>query len=355
MRRRGLTVLIGAILVSVMTWQALSMRVAYVGLGPGPTYDALAEYTFKDDDGKKKTVELISADEKYSSKSKGQLRLVTVRIHDDIELARALYYWLSDDYAVVPRELQFPEDKSDEEIAAEQEEMWENSQAAAETAALRELGEEVEVTVTKVDSDSPSKGDLKRDDVITAVDGEEVTSQERLAELLAAAAAKAPGEAVKLTVDRDGKDKKVKVTPEENSQGVAILPGVDVEPKQKDPYGLKVTAEGLNVGGPSAGLIFALAMVDRVSKEDLTGGADIIGTGEIDEDGNVGAIGGIAQKVVAASQQGAKVFLTPADNCAAAKANVPDGLKLIKVSTLDGALKELETLREGGEPTTCLT
>lgn len=355
MRRRGLTVLIGAILVSVMTWQALSMRVAYVGLGPGPTYDALAEYTYKDDNGKKKTVELISADPEYSSKSDGQLRLVTVRIHEDVELARALYYWFSGDYAVVPRELQFPEDKSDEEIAAEQEEMWENSQAAAETAALRVLGEEVKVTVSSVDADSPAKDELEKDDVITAVDGEKVTSQERLAELLAGVAAAESGKPAKLTVDRDGKDATAKVTPEKNSQGVAILPGVDVEPKQEDPYGLKVTAEGLNVGGPSAGLIFALAMVDRVSEEDLTGGADIVGTGEIDEDGNVGAIGGIAQKVVAARDQGAKLFLTPADNCATAKANVPDGLKLIRVETLEGALKELETLREGGEPTTCLT
>lgn len=351
MRRRGLTVLIGAILVSLMTWQALSMKVAYVGLGPGPTYDALAEYTFTDDDGKKKTVELISADEEFSTKSKGQLRLVTVRIHEDVELARALYYWISGDYAVVPRELQFPDDKTDEEIAAEQEKMWENSQAAAETAALRVLGEEVRVTVTEADSDS----ELEADDVITTVAGEKVTSQERLAELLTVAATDSGDKPVKLTVDRDGKDKSVKVTPKKNSQGVAILPGVDVEPKQKDPYGLKVTAEGLNVGGPSAGLIFALAMVDRVSKEDLTGGADIVGTGEIDEDGNVGAIGGIAQKVVAAHEQGASAFLTPADNCEAAKANAPKGLKLIKVDTLEGALTELETLREGGEPTTCLT
>ncbi|MGH8880335.1 MAG: PDZ domain-containing protein, partial [Stackebrandtia sp.] len=104
---------------------------------------------------------LISSDAEYSSESKGQLRLVTVRIHDNIELARALYYWLSGDYAVIPRELQYPEDKSDEEIAAEQEEMWENSQAAAETAALRELGEEVKVTVSSVADDSPAKDKLK--------------------------------------------------------------------------------------------------------------------------------------------------------------------------------------------------
>ncbi|MGH8880336.1 MAG: S16 family serine protease, partial [Stackebrandtia sp.] len=196
---------------------------------------------------------------------------------------------------------------------------------------------------------------LKAGDVITAVDGETVTSQERLAELVDKAARDKPGKSIELDVDRGKKDKAVKVTPEKNKQGTAILPGVDVEPKQKDPYGLKVTAEGLNVGGPSAGLIFALAMVDRVSEEDITGGADIVGTGEIDEDGNVGAIGGIAQKVVAAHEQGAKLFLTPADNCETAKANAPDGLKLIKVDTLESALTELATLRAGKEPTTCLT
>jgi len=353
MKRRGVTVLLGAVLVSLLTWQALSMRVAYVALGPGPTVDALGVYEYTDDTGQVQSISLITADDEVSSESDGQLRLVTVRIHDDIDLLRALYYWISDDYAVVPREFQYPDDKTKDQIAAEQAQMWENSQSAAETAALRALGEEVSVTVTSVAEDSPSDEALVEGDVITEVAGEPVTSQEKLASLLTEAMLADPGEPVALGLDRDDKTVTSEVVPEQHDDGTAVLPGVQVEPVQDDPYGLTVTTEGLNIGGPSAGLIFALAMVDRATPEDLTGGLVIAGTGEIDEDGNVGAIGGVAQKVVGAKADGATVFLTPAANCESAKANVPDGLTLVKVNTLDDALTSLEALREGRAPATC--
>lgn len=353
MMRRGVTVLLGAILVSLLTWQALSMRVAYVALGPGPTVDALGEYEYTDENEQVQSASLITADEAASSESEGQLRLVTVRIHDDVDLLRALYYWISDDYAVVPREFQYPDDKTKDEIAAEQAEMWENSQSAAETAALRALGEEVSVTVTEVADDSPSEGELVPGDVITEVAGEEVTSQEKLAVLLTEALEAEPGGPVELSLEREGAAVSAEVVPEEHEDGTAVLPGVMVEPVQDDPYDLTVTTEGLNIGGPSAGLIFALAMVDRVTPEDLTGGIVIAGTGEIDEDGNVGPIGGVAQKVVGAKSDGATVFLTPAANCATAKANAPDGLTLVKVDTLDDALDSLAALRAGRAPTTC--
>ncbi|HZE39106.1 MAG TPA: S16 family serine protease [Stackebrandtia sp.] len=350
MKRRGWTVLIGAILVSLLTWQALSMNVAYVGLGPGPTYDALAKYKVG-----KKNVELISADDKYSTKSKGELRLVTVRIYDHVELVRAIYFWLSKDYAVIPRDLQFPPDKTDEQIAEEQQKMWQNSQQAAETAALQELGHPVHVTVKTVDKGSAASKVLKPGDVIASVNGGKVTSQQKFVSLLENAQDKAAGKPAKLGIVRDKKNKTVKLAPAKTRKGNVYLPGVKVKPVQDDPYGLKVTAEGLNVGGPSAGTIFALAMIDRVSKEDLTGGRDIVGTGEIDEDGHVLPIGGVEQKVVAASEQGASIFLTPAENCAAAKKNAPHGLRLLKIHTLHGAVQTLKTLSSGGNPPTCLT
>ena len=353
MMRRGLTVLLGAVLVSLLTWQALSMRVAYVALGPGPTVDALGVYEYTDDDDQVHTASLITADAAVSSESEGQLRLVTVRIHDKIDLVRALYYWISDDYAVVPREFQYPDDKTKDEIAAEQAEMWETSQSAAETAALRVMGHEVSVTVTEVAADSPSSGELAEGDVIGEVAGEPVTSQEKLATLLTESLNAAPGEPVAVSVERDGETVAAEVVPELHEDGTAVLPGVNVEPVQEDPYGLEITTEGLNIGGPSAGLIFALAMIDRVTSEDLTGGIVIAGTGEIDEDGNVGAIGGVAQKVVGAKQDGATVFLTPAANCATAKANAPEGLTLVKVNTLDDALGALAALRAGEAPVTC--
>ena len=347
MKRRGWTVLVGAVLVALMTWQALAMRVAYVGLGPGPTVDALGSVSDGSDE-----IELITTNV-TPAESQGQLRLVTVRIHDKLELGQALYYWLSDDYAVIPRQLQYPDDKSQEEIAAEQTQMWVNSQSAAETAALRALGHPVTVTITEVAADSPNKDELRPGDVVTAVAGEEVTSQERMAELLDAANAAAPGDPIEMEVIRDDEDTAVTVTAKSNADDVVVLPGVTVKPEQDDPYDIQVHAEDLGIGGPSAGLIFALSMIDKAGGEDLTGGLVIAGTGEIDEDGNVGPIGGVAQKVVAARSDGATVFLTPADNCSAALGNVPDGLMLVKVNTLDDALGALRTLRDGGQPPTC--
>ena len=338
---------VGAVLVLALTWQALSMRVAYVALGPGPTVDALGEFTYQDD-----TYDVISANPDVSSVSEGQLRLVTVRIYDGINLGQALYYWLSGDYAVIPREFQYPDDKSDEEIAAEQKKMWVTSQSAAETAALRELGHAVSVTVTEVEDASPN-GDLSDGDVITEVEGEDVTSGQRLLELIAEADAAEPGEPVVATVDRDGETEDVKLTLERAADGSVTIPGVEIEPVQEDPYDLTVTTEGLGIGGPSAGLVFALAMIDRVDPTDLTGGLIIAGTGEIDEEGNVGPIGGVAQKVVGARADGATVFLTPSANCPTAAANAPEGLLLVTVDTLDDALTALETLRDGGQPPTC--
>lgn len=350
MKRRGWTLLVGAILVSLLTWQALSMRVAYVVLSPGETYDALGEYEYIDEDDQTQELELVTVDPEHATESEGELRLTTVSITREVELGRALYYWFTDAVAVVPRQLHFPDGKSDEEIEAEQSEMWSSSQDAAKTVALRELGHPVEVTVVDVESDSANADELEEGDVLVAVDGDEVTSQQQLAGAVGEAGS---GGDVALEVLRDGETVDADVAVGESDGGVAVLDGVEVEPVQEDPYGLTITDEGLNIGGPSAGVIFALAMLDRVQEDDLTGGEVVAGTGTLDEEGNVGAIGGVAQKVVGAHDDGATVFMAPEGNCAAAAANAPDGLTVVKVSSLDDALAALETLREGGQPQTC--
>jgi PDZ domain-containing protein len=99
--------------------------------------------------------------------------------------------------------------------------------------------------------------------------------------------------------------------------------------------------------------MFTLGILDTLEADDLTGGIVIAGTGTIDDAGNVGPIGGIPQKLVAAKAAGAKVFLTPASNCAEAMDNPQPGLPLIKVSNVDDALSALEALRAGRTPTLC--
>jgi len=108
-----------------------------------------------------------------------------------------------------------------------------------------------------------------------------------------------------------------------------------------------------NVGGPSAGLMFSLAVVDKLTTGDLNGGKFIAGTGTITGDGKVGSIGGITHKMLAAQEAGATAFLVPADNCAEAKTAHDDAMKLIKVDTLSTAVDALKTYSAGGEPPHC--
>jgi PDZ domain-containing protein len=102
-----------------------------------------------------------------------------------------------------------------------------------------------------------------------------------------------------------------------------------------------------DVGGPSAGLMFSLGIYDKLTPGSLTGGTFVAGTGTITADGEVGPIGGIQQKMIAARQAGAKVFLTPKDNCAEAVSNAPKGLRLVEADTMHGAITSLDALRTG--------
>jgi Lon-like protease len=109
----------------------------------------------------------------------------------------------------------------------------------------------------------------------------------------------------------------------------------------------KITISLSDIGGPSAGLMFALAVVDKLTPGDINGGMTVAGTGEIDDQGNVGPIGGIPFKLMAARDAGATVFLTPAENCSEAQTHVPAGLRLVKVTSLGSAIKELADLKAG--------
>ncbi|MFC3490894.1 YlbL family protein [Glycomyces rhizosphaerae] len=323
MRRRGITVLLGAVLVALLTWQALSMDVAYVVFSPGPTEDVLGA---EEVDGVEH--QIISADTEYPSE--GQLRLTTVRVKQSVTLVQALRYWLSNEYAIVPRDLVYPPGESEEDIAEEQEADWAESQSNAEQAALGYLGEPATIEVV---ADS---GGLVAGDVVTAVDGTAVTSLQDLADY-------ADSETT-VTVTRGGTATEV--------PGV-VLGQADLKSTHEDPYGIEIDTEALDIGGPSAGLIFALGIVDRVTEGDLTDGKVVAGTGEIDPEGNVGGIGGIQQKITGSAEAGADVFLAPAANCSDAVTVAPGDMTIVKVETLEDAVSALESLAAGGEVTTC--
>ncbi|OAH15130.1 S16 family serine protease [Streptomyces jeddahensis] len=125
----------------------------------------------------------------------------------------------------------------------------------------------------------------------------------------------------------------------------------------EDPDDVKVKLELADVGGPSAGLLFSLGIIDKLDGDgaggDLTGGRTIAGTGTIDAEGTVGAVGGVALKTQAAKRDGATVFLVPQAECADAKAELPEGMRLIPVTTLKATVESLRALEKGGSVPSC--
>ncbi|WP_328343202.1 YlbL family protein [Micromonospora sp. NBC_00421] len=337
MRRRGVTVLLGALLTTLLSIGVLGAPIPYVVLGPGPTVNTLGTSAGK---------EVIQVSGRETSTSAGQLRMTTVGVQPTVKLRAAIAGWLSKDEAVVPRELVYPPGESQEEVEKRNAEDFQNSQSSAETAALVKLGYPVEVVAKEVAADGSAAGVLKAGDVIVTVDGAKVTSATRLVELVRG---KPAGTRLTIGYVRDGTAGSATVT----SREADGRPRIGVVPDQRQPHPFSLKIDLNDIGGPSAGLMFALGIIDKLKPEDLTGGKVIAGTGTIDDEGRVGPIGGIAQKLVGAKKAGAKVFLVPADNCAEAVRNPQPGLPMLRVGSLDDALTALDTLRAGGEPTRC--
>ncbi|MBO0867754.1 MAG: PDZ domain-containing protein [Micromonosporaceae bacterium] len=338
MRRRGATLLTGTVLLIVLIALAWQVRVPYVELGPGPTWDTLGKDSGKD---------VIQISGTPTSKSAGQLRMVTVGVTPDISLWEAIRGWLSGDDAVVPREVIYPPDQTQQQVDQANQQDFKNSQSSAETAALRELGYPVQVVVSKVVAGLPAVGHLQAGDVVTSVDGKPVTSSQNLVDQVRA---QKPGAILTIGYTRGGVPGTTSITSDKADDGTARI-GIQLDQRQPHPFKITITLN--DVGGPSAGLMFSLGIIDKVKPEDLTGGEHIAGTGTIDDDGHVGPIGGIAQKLRAAKRDSATIFLVPSDNCPEAVANAVPGLEMVKVGTLDEALSALQTLRSGGTPTLC--
>jgi PDZ domain-containing protein len=242
--------------------------------------------------------------------------------------------------------LVYPPNQTEQQVDQQNAQEFKDSQSSAETAALVALGYPVQVTVSNVTAGTPADGILKVGDVVTSVDGTKVTTATKLTELIRAKPAGTPRT---FGYTRAGVAATVTITPRAEDGTPRI--GVKVEHKQPHPFQLKIDLD--RIGGPSAGLMFTLGIIDKIKPDDLTGGVVIAGTGTIDDDGNVGPIGGIPQKLVAAKRDGAKVFLTPATNCAEAMTNAVPGLPLARVATVDDALSALRAVREHRQPALC--
>jgi PDZ domain-containing protein len=321
------------------------VTVPFVSLGPGPTFDTLGQV-----DGK----QVVAIEGTRTHPTTGHLNMTTVSQRDDLSLGEALTLWLSDQEQLVPRDLVYPPGKSREDVDKANNADFKQSEDSAEYAALGYLKYPLAVTVATVSDPGPSAGKLKAGDAIDAVNGKPVADIEQFTGLLKATK---PGDVVTIAYRR--KNKSDAAAPTGTAQitlgankdrdygfmGVAVLDA---------PWAPFVVDFNLaNVGGPSAGLMFSLAVVDKLTTGDLAGSNFVAGTGTISVDGKVGQIGGITHKMVAARAAGATVFLVPAKNCYEAASDSPSGMRLVKVETLGQAVDALHAITSGGQPPGC--
>lgn len=326
-------ILVFGVLLSVVT-------VPFVSLGPGPTFNTLGEVEGK------QVVDIEGTD---VHKTSGHLNMTTVSQRDGLTLGQAMALWVSGREQLVPRDLVYPPDKSKDEIDQANTSDFKHSEDNAEYAALSFLKYPMAVTVENVTDPGPSAGQLKAGDAIDGVNGKPVAKLDEFQALLKATK---PGDTIVLDYRRKNAPAgTATITLGHNPDRDYGFLGVGVLDAPWAPFDISFNLA--NIGGPSAGLMFSLAVVDKLTTGDLNDGKFIAGTGTISGDDKVGSIGGITHKMLAAHEAGATVFLVPAENCAEARSTPQDGMELVKVDTLTGAVDALHTLSAGGEPPRC--
>lgn len=340
MNRRISTLIVALVPILIFGMLLTMVTVPYVALGPGPTFDTLGEVEGK------QVVEIDGIDLHPTS---GHLNMTTVSQRDGLTLGQALVFWASGRDQLVPRELVYPPDKSKEEIDEANTKDFRQSEDSAEYAALHYLKYPMAVTVESVDPEGPSNDKLQPGDAIDAVNNTPVANLDEFQEILKTTK---PGDT--LVVDYRRKNAPagtVDITLGKHPEREQGLLGVGVLDAPWAPFTIDFNLA--NVGGPSAGLMFSLAVVDKLTTGDVNGSKFVAGTGTITGDGKVGSIGGITHKIAAAGEAGASVFLVPADNCDEAKSAGVGGVALLKVETLEQTINSLRTLSAGGEPPRC--
>ncbi|WP_286690352.1 MULTISPECIES: PDZ domain-containing protein [unclassified Aeromicrobium] len=336
--RRYVTLLVAGVSVVALTCVAFLLPAPYVTMRPGPAFDTFGEiggrqmFTFG------KGVKTYPVD--------GALDFTTVsvtRADTHVSLGSVVEAFLTSDVAVVPRDIVYPDDESAAASKAEGQAQLTSSKDSSLVVALRAAGYRVgeRASVAAVAQDGAAAGKLQPKDEITAVDGRRTSSA---ASVVEAVGRVKPGATVTLDVVRGGTQRTVDVTTRPDPRDASV-PRVGVSLGTVYDFPIDVENNvGDEVGGPSAGTMFALAIYDRLTPGSLTGGRTVAGTGTMSPDGTVGPIGGVRQKIAGAAAAGAKVFLVPDANCAEAAQGSDHGMTLVRVATFDEAVKELTAL-----------
>jgi len=326
---RAAAVWIVATFVGIVVAALMALvQVPYAVLSPGPVTNTLGSGP----EGKP----LVTVAGKVTYPTTGALDFTTVEVLGGPNNPVNAWDWvrgqLDGAREVVPAEEVFPKGVSSTQVDVENAAEMADSQQEAIAVALRALGQKVPqvVSVGALPKGSQSAGILRPGDVLVSIDGKPVTTPDGVR---TAVRAHKPGENVAIKVRRDGGVMALTVKAG-GAQGRTVI-GVLLRTGFSFP--IKVSINAGNVGGPSAGMMFSLAVYDKLTPGALTGGANIAGTGTIDSAGSVGPIGGIAQKLMGAKRGGATWFLAPAANCNEVVGHIPDGLQVVKVATFSQA------------------
>lgn len=336
MTRRSLaSIMVFGLLVVLLAVAAL-LPVPYVTMNPGPTVNVLG-------DSRNKPIIEVKGHQTYPTS--GDLRLTTVSVTNPthrIGLGEAMGAWFDGARAVYPRDVIYPPDRTAQDVERESAVEMVSSQDTAIAAALSELGYDppLQIEVLDVTAGSPADGKLQTRDRILQVNGQRISDVNQVTRAVQRSGV---GRPARFVVRRGSATKTVAVTTKASPQDPKkAVVGIQIGTGYDFPFDVSVRL-GDNIGGPSAGLIFSLGVYDTLTPGSLTGGTDIAGTGTITAKGRVGPIGGIQQKIVAAADAGAKIFLVPPQNCdSALNADVTkDEIKLVKAPTMHSAVKSL--------------
>ena len=355
---------VSAVATCALLAGAFVLPSSYVKEGPGPLFDVLGTYQDK---------EVIEVSGAPSYKTFGKMNMTTVSVsggpYTELSGAEAFYGWLAFDgnrSLVVPTDALYPHVSHEQATAATGAQMA-DSQTQAKVAAMRQLKmpvtEKVQVLTTV--EGSPAASVLKGDDRIVKVGDKQI---ETLTDVPKAVNA-SNGSPIDVTVERDGKQQTFKLTPVRSSDNSRWILGAGLKQSYDLPAHVQYNLDG--VGGPSAGLMLALGTVDKLSEGTLLADEDaggdpyrsyISGTGTIDANGKVGAIGGIKYKILATGRYGARYFLAPKENCDSIvkmqaedpalfnyyhAGQVKGEMVVVPVSTLDEAVKTVEAIKSG--------
>jgi PDZ domain-containing protein len=338
--RRTAVLTAGAVLLVFFGLLGATVPVPYVAQVPGPVYNTLGGV-----DGER----IIEVDGRPRNDVSGELHLTTVGVsRGGLSLVQAISGWFDDEVAVVPEESVYPPGRSEEETRQANLDAFLSSEQAAQTVALGHLGYPVKVVVQGLAEDSPSEGALEEGDAVEAVDGRSTPDAETLDDVLTSIPG---GSTVTVDYTRLGEPGTAEVTTKPADGRKGSLLGIMILEQPHAPFDVDIQVE--DVGGPSAGLMLTLGILDLVGEEDLTDGAVVAGTGTINPHGEVGPIGGIALKMAAAEDIDAALFLVPAGNCPEALAAPEPSFPLARVATLDDALDALADVRAGRTPEGC--